>query len=348
MIDFPQTTEEPRHNLPQNLDKRIVGLRCRIAFSHFFNNILVDMAMASFKGWKERTARLKRKIVGKALGVLCLRSIGNAKGASKTPDAVVEQPLLRAVSRQTTRTAWNSKDEFKDMSDYAAASAMISATFSHDTRSTTSSGGLYHTTSSQEERIEFPNFHKRDIYLANGKNNCPTDTGKVGSDEFKNEKRTLAAYSISGSMLCSNIEKGSIQANSTSVSQKLTSPLRPTGLPPNAVMASTLFRTMKVDDRVKKTAKPTTRRLIKSVSHRDIHASFSTDSGDERAPYVNIKRSDSKDGAQSSVSSVTMYSSYQNDPLVRASNSLLDILRSNRFQAFDNCEEETSVALYEA
>lgn len=304
--------------------------------------------MTNLKGWKDRTATLKRKIAGRALGVLRWRSKGHATDDFKTPDALAEQPLLRTISRQGSKAAWNSKDDYKDMSDYAAASAMITATLSNDTRSTVSSGGLYHATSSHEERFEFPNFNKRDIYLADGKKDCSTDTDKARPNEFNNKKKELMAYSISGSMLCSNIEKGSIPANSTSAAQRLTSPLKPTGLPPNAVMASTIFRTMKLDDRVRKTAKPAQRRLVKTVSHRDIHASFSNESGGERAPYVNIKRTNSKDGAQSSVSSVTMYSTYQNDPLVRASNSLLDILRSNRFQTFDNCEEETSLALFEA
>merc|ERR1712228_1051766 len=46
-----------------------------------------------------------------------------------------------------------------------------------------------------------------------------------------------------------------------------------------------------------------------------------------------IERTDSKESAHSSVSSVTMYSTYQNDPLVRASNSLMDILRAERHQS---------------
>ncbi|KAI2491135.1 hypothetical protein MHU86_23421 [Fragilaria crotonensis] len=299
------------------------------------------MQMANIKDWKERTAKLRRKIAGKARGLLRWSAKSDKRIDFDTPASLAEQPLLRAVPRKAKKTSWDSKDELKDMSDYAAASAMIAATFSNDTKSTASSGGLYRSASSHEERFEFPNFHKRDIYLADGPRNCHAETDKV-------EKRTLAAYSISGSMLCSNVEKGYIPSNSTSAARKLNSPLKPTGLPANAVMASTLFRTMKLDDRSHKSADPTKRRLIKTTSHSDIHASFSNDSGDERAPYVDIKRTNSKDGAQSSVSSVTMYSSYQNDPLVRASNSLLDILRSNRFQTFDKCEEETSLALYEA
>ena len=298
------------------------------------------MKMAGFKDWKERTAKLKRNLTGKARGVLRW-SAKDKRINFDTPASLAQQPLLRAVPRKEKKQSWDSKDELKDMSDYAAASAMIAATFSNETKSTATSGELYRTTSSHEERFEFPNFHKRDIYMADDKRNSHGETDK-------GEKRTLAAYSISGSMLCSNVEKGYIPSNSTSAARKRTSPLKPTGLPPNAVMASTIFRTMKQDDRAHKSADPRKRRLIKTLSHRDIHASFSSDSGDERAPYVDINRTNSKDGGQSSVSSVTMYSSYQNDPLVRASNSLLDILRSNRFQAFDKCEEETSVALYEA
>ena len=51
--------------------------------------------------------------------------------------------------------------------------------------------------------------------------------------------------------------------------------------------------------------------------------------------------------AQSSVSSVTMYSSYNHDPMVRASRNLLDILRSNRFEEFAGGGDHMST-LYEA
>ena len=215
--------------------------------------------MANFKGWKERTAKLKRKIAGKAMGVLRWGTNDDKREVGQPPYSQAEQPLLRAAATKTKKTAWDSNDEFKGMSDYAVASAMISATLSNETKSTVSSGGLYRSTSSHEERFEFPNFHKRDIYMADGNRNCHEDTHKIRPGEYNNEKKTLASYSISGSMLCSNIDKGCIPVDSTSAARKLTSPLKPTGLPPNAVMASTLFRTMKLDDRPHRITEPTKR-----------------------------------------------------------------------------------------
>ena len=163
----------------------------------------------------------------------------------------------------------------------------------------------------------------------------------IHTNDFKVQKTILPSYSISGSMLCSNVEQGKIQENSTSAARNMPSRQKPTGLPPNAVMASTLFRTMNLDQTTERTKK----NPAEKATLRNLYSSASTESNDDEAPYVTINRSNSSDGAQSSVSALTMHSTSQHDPLVRASNSLLDILRSNRFENFD---EETASALYEA
>lgn len=314
------------------------------------------MTMANFKAWKKRTAALSKKIVRKARAFRwnSAKVSKNDDEQIETMDTFDELPLLRAVPKKAIKKAWDSSDQFKDMSDFAAASAMITASFSHETKSTVSSSDLYHSGSGHEERIEFPNFHKRDIYMADGVkpvNDNHVEKKKSQPNDFTISPRTIPSYSISGSMLCGNIEKGKIKDNSTSATTRPRDSVKPAGFPANAVMGSALFRTMKLDSSIQTMTETelTKQKLQKTIANRTVCNSLSVDShDDEDSPYVTIQRTNSSDGAHSSVSSVTMYSSYQNDPLVRASNSLLDILRSNRFNTFEKCEEETASALHEA
>ena len=304
--------------------------------------------MANFNSWKIKTAKLRRKLARHGWRVLRWNANPEEKKEHLRFDESVDRPLLTNDPKKRHKKAWDSQDEFKDMSDYAAASAMIVATFSNDTKTSASSGGLYQSESFQVERCEFPIIHKRDIFMTDGSDHGCIKSGASRPNEVSTQNRSLASYSVSGSMLCNNIEKGYIPNNSTSAARKLECPQKPHGLPPNAVMASNLFRTMKLDKPTQNAYTEKKIRPVKALAQRGIYASDSSDSRDEEGPCLTIKRTQSKDGAHSSVSSVTMYSCYHNDPLVRASNSLLDILRANKFQTFDNCEEETSVALYEA
>jgi hypothetical protein len=316
-----------------------VGPDQHIAISHFRNQI--EFTMTNFSHWKQRAVSFKKKLTGKTKSSRWNR-LGKREKA-ETIDTSAELPLLKTVTRKTKKASWEGSDETKDMSDFAAASALIAATFSEDTKST-SSGGLYHATNPQEERVEFANFHTRGIFMPGDVNQKATNDVKkknIHTNDFEVQKTTLPSYSISGSMLCSNIEQGKIQENSTSAARNMPSRQKQTGLPPNAVMASTLFRTMNLDQTTERTKK----NPGEKAPLRNLYSSASTESNDDEAPYVTINRSNSSDGAQSSVSALTMYSTSQNDPLVRASNSLLDILRSNRFENFD---EETASALYEA
>lgn len=255
-------------------------------------------------------------------------------------------PLLEAPDKKIKKQAWGGGD-VKEMSDFAAASAVIASTFSSETRSTVSSD-LYHTQRSpKEERFEYP--------IAKAMEKSFETEGKPQNGSHHQSKNARAgepkpsvpSFSISGSMLCSNIEQGRIKEDSTAAANKISKPHRATGLPPTAVAASSLFRSMQLEEHADTTKNKNRGPMDRKVARHNLYGSVSADSIDEEdSPYVTIKHCDSKDGAQSSVSSVTMYSSYQNDPMYRASNNLLDILRSNKFENFT--EETTSQALFEA
>eukprot|EP00545_Synedropsis_sp_CCMP1620_P000938 CAMPEP_0119014398 /NCGR_PEP_ID=MMETSP1176-20130426/9663_1 /TAXON_ID=265551 /ORGANISM="Synedropsis recta cf, Strain CCMP1620" /LENGTH=300 /DNA_ID=CAMNT_0006967569 /DNA_START=52 /DNA_END=954 /DNA_ORIENTATION=- len=300
--------------------------------------------MGGLTALKRKTVAFKRKVAEKTY-TLRWKHYGSRIEEEATSTAE-ELPLLKNVNKKAKTQAWGGV-ETKDMAHFAATSAVIASTFSGETKSTVASDLYRAQRSPKEERIEYPVVHKRDIFIRT------EAEPQLMSDHHTKKfigiepKPSLAAYSISGSMLCGNIENGRIKEDSTKGARKMTSPQKPTGLPKTAVAASALFRSMQFDDvpaaETRRFTGPTER---KKALHQNIYGSMSDDSiDDEDSPYVTIKRSDSKDDAQTSVSSVTMYSNYQNDPMVRASTNLLDILRSNKFENFT---EETSQSLYEA
>jgi hypothetical protein len=299
----------------------------------------IFVSMLNFRSWKKK--------IGKAFKARPKESKILESSEKYDSEVLADLPLLKAVQKKTRKNAWKENQERKSVTEYAAASAIITATFSGETKSTESNSDLYHSSFSSDE-ISGKSKHYKMREDCLGESQDRKNEKYKASDNARIEPKSLPAYSISGSMLYNNIETGKINANSTIASHKLTSPLKPSGLPPNAVMASTLFRTMKLDGKDQNLKAPSqTKHLIKQTPI-DVYDKFSTDPPeDEKEAYIHINQTSSKDGSQSCVSSVTMYSSYQNDPLVRASNSLLDILCSSGFRAFDTCEQ-SNVPLHEA
>jgi hypothetical protein len=282
---------------------------------------------------KQKTVLFKRKIAAKTKSFR-MRRYGRMEEEASTAE---DLPLLKTANTKSKTNAWGGAD-VKDMADFAAASAAIAITFSVETKSSNASDLYRAQRSPKEGRVEFPVLQSRDM------NKSHKTSDHYTKEAIAIEKKpSFASYSISGSMLCTNIENGRIKENSTSAATKKTSPHIPTGLPPTAVAASSLFRSMNLT-----TAHvANTKRLTGPAPQQNLYVSRSVDSVDEEdSPYVTIKRPGSKDGAQSSVSSVTMYSTYQNDAMVRASNNLLDILRSNKFENFS--EDKSPQALCEA
>lgn len=311
--------------------------------------------MVSLVELKKKTTTLKKKLAHRKK---TFRWTTHHVALDDDGHFVDEKPLLKSPRHKVKKTSWGAAKS-KEIADFAVASAVIVNSLSEDTESTVSSGGLYRSARSpKEQRVEHPVIHKRDIYISQKPSN---ETGKdveskkkaaatplFQSDELK-EPAILPSYSITGSMLYNNIENGSLKEGSRAA-QKLKSPYKSNGLPSSALMGSTLYRTMHLDESMTANSSGKTKKKQpeKAAKHQNyIDARMSADSqDDEDAPYVTIGRTSSKESVESTVSSVTMYSSYQNDPLVRASNNLYDILRSNHFEAFE--EETDSAVLYEA
>ena len=186
---------------------------------------------------------------------------------------------------------------------------------------------------------------------------------------------SLPPFSVTGSMLYNNIESGKLKEGETKAAgarPKLMSPPRPHTLPPNTIMASMVYRTLQHTEKTTTTTKrpndeeeddddddeydenkmmiaaasgAVTRKKKKrtqTASRPTEREIISMHDKENASVPCDIKSQD----AQSSVSSVTMYSSYHHDPMVRASKNLLDILRSNRFEEF--AAETQSNTLYEA
>lgn len=153
-----------------------------IAISHFRNQI--EFTMTNFSHWKQRAVSFKKKLTGKTKSSRWNR-LGKREKA-ETIDTSAELPLLKTVTRKTKKASWEGSDETKDMSDFAAASALIAATFSEDTKST-SSGGLYHATNPQEERVEFANFHTRGIFM-------PGDVNQKATNDVKKKEHPYQRF----------------------------------------------------------------------------------------------------------------------------------------------------------
>jgi hypothetical protein len=200
---------------------------------------------------------------------------------------------------------------------------------------------LYQRSSKQEKtQVVHPVIYKRDIYLASRKEPGPAKAVQkvVDNRGIMNDlsnvadeaKTSLPAYSLTGSMLCREMEKGKIRSNGTAASQKMMSPQKPMGLPPNTIVASMLFRTLQEEEMSAKITGGSKDRLgLASIPENVLDSP--------------------KDGAASTVSSLTMHSKESEvDPrIVRASNNLLRILQANNFEAFD-AKPKPRTTLYEA
>lgn len=147
---------------------------------------------------------------------------------------------------------------------------------------------------------------------------------------------SLPSFAVAGSMLCSSIQSERPESNGTRKIQHQRKAsayggAQPRSLPENTIMASMLYRTLPADNQ-KRTNNQSKSRSDGRKQVADYYDS--EEDYDSNVPH-SINRTDSKDGGVSTVSSVTMYSTYNHDPMVRASNNLLDnILRSNKFEEF--------------
>jgi hypothetical protein len=229
--------------------------------------------MVAFQTLKERTQALKTK--------------------------VLERTQSLRWRRRTAFAKTRFQSDRQHVSDFAATSALIANTFSQETHSSHNTD-LYRP-SKKPTRVEHA-LPPSSIQNNNNNNN---------SNNNNQDTPVLPPYSISASMLCSNIDKGIIPPNSTE-SHMIFSPTRVT----NSPRAGAPFR--------------------------PLYYSTSTTHNDNQVPPA-IGRTESK---ESTVSSVTMYSSYHNDPLVRASNNLYDILRKHNHQQQQRQQPHTD--LYEA
>jgi hypothetical protein len=279
------------------------------------------------------------------------------------------------------------KSEKNQMCGFATSgSAVIATTFSDDTTSTNSSD-LYrqrqHPTDGS--RIVHPVVCKRDMYLGlddvnnNVKkkkqardpfghreslgnkepdgNVCQSDHNKSESERKGGRERnpSLPSYSIAASMICAKQdESGKVMPSKKNPLSLIKSPPKTRVLPPNTILASMLFQSLE-DEEPKKAshyksmnegvdshAQPVSR----MINEPEIEDDESDDEFDEDKPIPDAIGKD-REYAASSVSSVTMYSSHHNDPVVRASNNLYNLLRANHaaVQRITNPRHE---GLYEA
>jgi hypothetical protein len=178
---------------------------------------------------------------------------------------------------------------------------------------------------------------------------------KTENDAAQEKTLNLPSYSIAASMICAkHDENGKIMPSTKNGRSILARSTKPRGLPPDTIMASMLFRTLDheaqkdkastvvLTDEQEMNSFPQT---CQSDSEKMVQDEESDDEFEYEKPIPNAIAND-RDYAQSSVSSVTMYSSYHNDPVVRASNNLYNLLRANhaaaqriKTPAFDNLFE---------
>lgn len=219
--------------------------------------------------------------------------------------------------------------------------------------------------SSMQTKVVHPIVHKRDIFLASrtapartSRTRETTQKGTVkkrsggvmndiadsrggimndisnGSTEEPEAKTTLPPYSLTGSMLCREMEQGNIRPNGTTANQQMFSPQKPMGLPSNTIMASMLFRTLQQEEE------------SESTSHVSLNQYGVPTKSKKRVPKEVLPSPTSR----SEVSELTLQSKESEvDPnMVKASKNLLRILQNNQFQAFDNNTKPKCSILYEA
>lgn len=238
--------------------------------------------------------------------------------------------LLRNASSEDTESRASS-----NMSTLLTASCIASSLSSIESSSKVNS--LYKRTSTPEEtHIIHPVIYKRDIYvnpLQESSMNKPRGNETRGDKHDVDEAKTsLRPFSVSGSMLCREMEKGRVHHVVTTAPQYTMSPQKPIGLPANSIMASMLFRTLEKEEQFSfagSDGKRTDRKQYPSIPAE-----------------VTSSDSHSTTGG-STVSAITMYSSEASSDLrmMKASKDLLAILQSNNFAAFDAKPKKT---LYEA
>lgn len=226
---------------------------------------------------------------------------------------------------------------------------------------------LYEPSSSsqQQTRVVHPNVYKRDIYLASRTapaNSQPTkstsrSTNSGGSgrssnaehhrrvvmhdisndfDEYmggeQEAKTNLPPYSLTGSMLCREMEEGHLRPNGTTA-QQMMSPCKPVGLPSNTIMASMLFRTLQEEEERKTTS---------GVSLNQYGVPTKTNK--KMVPREVLP----SPTARSVMSEITLHSkeSEEEAKMQKASKDLLSILKTNQL-AFDT-KPQNKQCLYEA
>ena len=241
--------------------------------------------------------------------------------------------LLRNSSSEETETRASS-----NLSTLLAASCIASTLSSiENSASSAKVNSLYDRTSTPEEtQIIHPVIYKRDIYIKSRNESTMTKPKGIetrgGKHHLDEAKPTLPPFSVSGSMLCREMEKGEMSHVGTTAPQYMMSPQKPIGLPANSIMASMLFRTLEKEEhfsRAGSDGKRTDRKQYPPIP-------------------AEITSSDSRSSTGgSTVSAVTMYSISEasSDPrMMKASKDLLAILQSNNFVAFDVKPKKT---LYE-
>lgn len=328
--------------------------------------------MTTFSQIKRKASGLKQKITTRFRNKqfrddpkeLDVRPLLKNKKENMTPWDDPEQ-LLTLNTKKT--------DGKNRMSNFATlGSSVIATTFSDDTQSTNSSD-LYRQQRSPTDgsRIVHPVVCKRDIYIGlkddvksekarkqKRDNRESKDPGgrreTIGHwepcgiilEDFQNENEIECLYSqgtrksfplnpMSASMICAVHDEGGMTSNKKTDKSSLMSPPKPRGIPHNTIMASMLFRSLGEE-----TKRSPSKFGLKNET--EIEREYEPQSDDEVSDdsdgddVVPRDVSEHRECAQSSVSSVTMYSSYHNDPVVRASNNLYNILRSNHFNEMNN------------
>lgn len=328
--------------------------------------------MTTFSQMKRKASGLKQKFTSR---FRTKQFAENAKERDVRPLLKIKKENMTPWDDPEQLLTLNMKtaDGKNRMSNFATlGSSVIATTFSDDTQSTNSSD-LYRQQRSPMDgsRIVHPVVCKRDIYIGlkddvksgnvtrhKGDNRESKDPGgrreatghwePCGSilEDFQNEnecsfshnvKISLPLNSMSASMLCASRDNGGkvVTFKKRKCNPSLMSPPKPRGISHNTIMASMLFRTLGEE-----TKRSPSEYIAKNETENESEyepqsdEEVSDDSDDDHVVPQDVSKH--RECAESSVSSVTMYSSYHNDPVVRASTNLYNILRSNHFGAMNN------------
>jgi hypothetical protein len=242
-----------------------------------------------------------------------------------------EAKLAHAISRNSSSDESSTKS---NMMNFAIASSTIASDCSShlDYHKASKHSNLYQQSSKQEPtKIVYPNLNKRDIYLATRKESKPAkiiqrevNTRGAMSDisnGLDEAKTSLPAFSLTGSMLCRELENGHIRSNGTTANQTMLSPPKPLILPANTITASMLFRTLQQEEEKTKTSRSTGNSNMNQYARKFFVP-------EEVLPSP---------AAKSVVSELTQHTKDSEvDPkMVDASHNLLRILQMNQFEQFE-------------